>query len=196
MFLQFCWFFRTSIPRAPPCPPKPPKPLGACVTLTPRFYAKLAELRQRIRANSMPVLNKEELEESPASPHTTASLPRPARKSLNQASPRVTNPRLPSLQETQQLSLELREQEFKPPLPPKPSPPPYSNYIIAPQPFRRPLEPALEERAPNTNHSLAQQALESWWVKKICHRYLITFCPSWKQHLNACYVNLLLFNLR
>ena len=46
-----------------------------------RFYAKLAELRQRIRANSMPVLNKE-LEEDPAS--------RPARKSMSEV-PSVNN---------------------------------------------------------------------------------------------------------
>ena len=154
-----------------------------------RFYAKLAELRQRIRANSMPVLNKE-LEEDPASSRParksmsevpnnmlsqSASLPRPARAA-----------RLPSLVESQQLQLELRELEKpprdlesrttnqqhnpqpelsqriittdpeRPPLPPKPSTPSFSNFIIAPQPFRR---TEGEPEAP----SLAQQAIQSWY---------------------------------
>jgi len=171
-----------------------------------KFYAKLAELRQRIRANSMPVLNKE-LEEDPAS--------RPARKSMsevpivcknNMLSQSASLPRparaarLPSLVESQQLQLELRELEKppridpkrdpesrtinqhnpqppelspriiptasdqeqfsksdpeRPPLPPKPSTPSFSNFIIAPQPFRR---TEGESEAP----SLAQQAIQSW----------------------------------
>ena len=161
-----------------------------------RFYAKLAELRQRIRANSMPVLNKE-LEEDPAS--------RPARKSMSEV-PSANNmlsqsaslprparaARLPSLVESQQLQLELRELEKpprvepkrdlesrtinqhnlqpelsqriiptasdpeRPPLPPKPSTPSFSNFIIAPQPFRR---TEGEPEAP----SLAQQAIQSWY---------------------------------
>merc|ERR1719341_2968955 len=160
-----------------------------------KFYAKLAELRQRIRANSMPVLNKE-LEEDPAS--------RPARKSMSEV-PSANNmlsqsaslprpskaTRLPSLVESQQLQLELRELEKpprvepkrdlesrtinqhnlqpelsqriiptasdpeRPPLPPKPSTPSFSNFIIAPQPFRR---TEGEPEAP----SLAQQAIQSW----------------------------------
>jgi hypothetical protein len=161
-----------------------------------KFYAKLAELRQRIRANSMPVLNKE-LEEDPAS--------RPARKSMSEV-PSANNmlsqsaslprpakaTRLPSLVESQQLQLELRELEKpprvepkrdlesrtinqhnlqpelsqriiltasdpeRPPLPPKPSTPSFSNFIIAPQPFRR---TEGEPEAP----SLAQQAIQSWY---------------------------------
>merc|ERR1719341_940455 len=160
-----------------------------------KFYAKLAELRQRIRANSMPVLNKE-LEEDPAS--------RPARKSMSEV-PSANNmlsqsaslprpskaTRLPSLVESQQLQLELRELEKpprvepkrdlesrtinqhnlqpelsqriiptasdpeRPPLPPKPSTPSFSNFIIAPQPFRR------TEGEPEPP-SLAQQAIQSW----------------------------------
>ena len=116
----------------------------------------------------------------------SASLPRPARAA-----------RLPSLVESQQLQLELRELEKspridskrdmepsprtinqppelsprtiptdqeqfsksdpeRPPLPPKPSPPSFSNFIIAPQPFRR---AEGEHEAP----SLAQQAIQSWY---------------------------------
>ena len=171
-----------------------------------RFYAKLAELRQRIRANSMPVLNKE-IEEEPAAA-------RPARKSMsevpivcknNMLSQSASLPRpsraarLPSLVESQQLQLELRELEKpprvdpkrdlesrtinnqqhnqqspelsprtsdqeqfskpdpeRPPLPPKPSTPSFSSFIIAPQPFRR---AEGESEAP----SLAQQAIQSWY---------------------------------
>jgi len=170
-----------------------------------KFYAKLAELRQRIRANSMPVLNKEldPQEESASRPARksmsevpmvcktnllthSASLPRPARAA-----------RLPSLVESQQLQLELRELERspmvgssprdqqvhnqhnhqtelstlitlseqeklamsqdqeRPPLPPKPSTPSFSNFIIAPQPFRR------SDGDPESP-SLAQQAIQSW----------------------------------
>merc|ERR1719204_2737548 len=164
-----------------------------------KFYAKLAELRQRIRANSMPVLNKEldPHEESASRPARksksevpmvcktnllthSASLPRPARAA-----------RLPSLVESQQLQLELRElgssprdqqvhnqhnhqtelstlitlsdqekiamsqDQERPPLPPKPSTPSFSNFIIAPQPFRR------SDGDPESP-SLAQQAIQSW----------------------------------
>jgi len=116
----------------------------------------------------------------------SASLPRPARAT-----------RLPSLVESQQLQLELRELERspmvgssprdqqvhnqhnhqtelstlitlsdqekiamsqdqeRPPLPPKPSTPSFSNFIIAPQPFRR------SDGDPESP-SLAQQAIQSW----------------------------------
>ena len=115
-----------------------------------RFYAKLAELRQRIRANSMPVLNKdldslpeaskanlENLTKTSTLPNpkshrkhtpvpllTTSSLPRPGKK-----------PQMQTVLESQQLSLDLDSE--KPPLPPKPSPPQFSKFIISPQPFRR-----------------------------------------------------------
>ena len=115
-----------------------------------RFYAKLAELRQRIRANSMPVLNKdldslpdaskanlENLTKTSTLPnpkshrkHTpvpllsTSSLPRPGKK-----------PQMQTVLESQQLTLDLDSE--KPPLPPKPSPPQFSKFIISPQPFRR-----------------------------------------------------------
>jgi len=108
-----------------------------------KFYAKLAELRQRIRANSMPTLNKDpdtlegrhqRYSEPPPSyraDHSSASLPRPAK------------PRMQTVLESQQLSLELAEQE-KPPLLPKPSPPAqYQKYIILPQPFRKSEESKL-----------------------------------------------------
>merc|ERR1719323_1023738 len=170
-----------------------------------KFYAKLAELRQRIRANSMPVLNKE------LDPHEE-SASRPARKSMSEVpmvcktnllthSASLPRParaaRLPSLVESQQLQLELRELERspmvgssprdqqvhnqhnhqtelstlitlsdqeklamsqdqeRPPLPPKPSTPSFSNFIIAPQPFRR------SDGDPESP-SLAQQAIQSW----------------------------------
>ena len=52
-----------------------------------RFYAKLAELRQRIRANSMPTLNKDPdtLEDKDQrlgepSPHQSSTLPKSFRK--------------------------------------------------------------------------------------------------------------------
>jgi len=115
-----------------------------------KFYAKLAELRQRIRANSMPVLNKdldslpdaskanlENLTKTSTLPNpkshrkhtpvpllTTSSLPRPGKK-----------PQMQTVLESQQLTLDLESE--KPPLPPKPSPPQFSKYIISPQPFRR-----------------------------------------------------------
>ena len=117
-----------------------------------RFYAKLAELRQRIRANSMPTLNKDpdtlearhqRYSDPPPQPTTlplssSASLPRPAK------------PRMQTVLESQQLTLELSEQE-KPPLPPKPSPPTqYQKYIISPQPFRKPEESKLTLYAGST----------------------------------------------
>ena len=111
-----------------------------------RFYAKLAELRQRIRANSMPTLNTDpdNLPLNPIDPNTnihSSTLPKPQRKSFTELStsslPRQQKTRLPSVIESQQLNLNLNEAD-KPPLPPKPSPPlPYSKYIISPQPYRR-----------------------------------------------------------
>eukprot|EP00092_Neocalanus_flemingeri_P028362 GFUD01030799.1.p1 GENE.GFUD01030799.1~~GFUD01030799.1.p1 ORF type:complete len:942 (-),score=220.92 GFUD01030799.1:707-3532(-) len=110
-----------------------------------KFYAKLAELRQRIRANSMPTLNKDpdNLPLNPLDPNTeihSSTLPKPHRKSISEMStsslPRQPKSRLPSVIESQQLNLSLADD--KPPLPPKPSPPlPYSKYIISPQPYRR-----------------------------------------------------------
>eukprot|EP00092_Neocalanus_flemingeri_P026326 GFUD01028540.1.p1 GENE.GFUD01028540.1~~GFUD01028540.1.p1 ORF type:complete len:1050 (-),score=275.67 GFUD01028540.1:766-3915(-) len=110
-----------------------------------KFYAKLAELRQRIRANSMPTLNKDpdNLPLNPLDPNTeihSSTLPKPHRKSISEMStsslPRQPKSRLPSVIESQQLNLTLADD--KPPLPPKPSPPlPYSKYIISPQPYRR-----------------------------------------------------------
>jgi len=120
-----------------------------------KFYAKLDELRKRIRANSMPVLNREEGEA-----RLTASLPRPVRKTSLDNAPTSTPSIAPysappahtaSLPRPPRPSARLpavAEQE-RPPLPPKPSPappppyaatappPPYNSYIIAPQPYRR-----------------------------------------------------------
>ena len=115
----------------------------------------------------------------------SASLPRPARAT-----------RLPSLVESQQLQLELRElgssprdqqvhnqhnhqtelstlitlsdqeklamsqDQERPPLPPKPSTPSFSNFIIAPQPFRR------SDGDPESP-SLAQQAIQSWYPNSL-----------------------------
>ena len=129
-----------------------------------RFYAKLAELRQRIRANSMPVLNKDldTLQDSdsrtnldnlpktstlpksfrkasPAPDLTTSSLPRPGKQ-----------PRMQTVLESQQLTLDLDPE--KPPLPPKPSPPQFSKYIISPQPFRRTDDAKLTLFAGHTPH--------------------------------------------
>ena len=155
----------------------------------------------------MPVLNKE------LEPHEE-SASRPARKSMSEVpmvcktnllthSASLPRParatRLPSLVESQQLQLELRELERspmvgsssprdqpvhhqhnhqtelstlitlsdqeklamsqdqeRPPLPPKPSTPSFSNFIIAPQPFRR------SDGDPESP-SLAQQAIQSWY---------------------------------
>ena len=154
----------------------------------------------------MPVLNKE------LDPHEE-SASRPARKSMSEVpmvcktnllthSASLPRParatRLPSLVESQQLQLELRELERspmvgssprdqqvhnqhnhqtelstlitlsdqeklamsqdqeRPPLPPKPSTPSFSNFIIAPQPFRR------SDGDPESP-SLAQQAIQSWY---------------------------------
>ena len=105
-----------------------------------RFYAKLAELRQRIRANSMPTLNKEpdNLPLNPLDPNTdihSSTLPKPHRKSYNELStsslPRQPKSRLPSVLESQQLNLNLAEAD-KPPLPPKlkSDPHPHSFYKI------------------------------------------------------------------
>jgi len=123
-----------------------------------KFYAKLAELRQRIRANSMPTLNKEpdNLPLNPLDPNTdihSSTLPKPHRKSYNELStsslPRQPKSRLPSVLESQQLNLTLEEAN-KPPLPPKPSPPlPYSKYIISPQPYRRLDDPKTPDSPPS-----------------------------------------------
>merc|ERR1712106_688318 len=123
-----------------------------------KFYAKLAELRQRIRANSMPTLNKDPdiLPLNPLDPNTdihSSTLPKPHRKSVSELStsslPRQPKSRLPSVLETQQLNLNLTDAD-KPPLPPKPSPPlPYSKYIISPQPYRRLDDPKLPESPPS-----------------------------------------------
>lgn len=114
-----------------------------------RFYAKLAELRQRIRANSMPTLNKDldSLQDvSKTNLDTlsqTATLPKSYRKHSHGSDlstfslPRPGKPRMQTVLESQQLNLDLAPEE-KPPLPPKPSPPHHlSKYIISPQPFRR-----------------------------------------------------------
>ena len=97
-----------------------------------RFYAKLAELRQRIRANSMPTLNKD--------PDTLEP-----RQNASSSLPRTFKPRMETVLESQQLTLDLADQE-KPPLPPKPFPSPpnqYGKFIISPQPFRKPEESKL-----------------------------------------------------
>jgi len=123
-----------------------------------RFYAKLAELRQRIRANSMPTLNKDpdNLPLNPLDPNTdihSSTLPKSHRKSFTEMStsslPRQPKSRLPSVIESQQLNLSLPEAD-KPPLPPKPSPPlPYSKYIISPQPYRRSDDPKVPDSPPS-----------------------------------------------
>ena len=123
-----------------------------------RFYAKLAELRQRIRANSMPTLNKDpdNLPLNPLDPNTeihSSTLPKPHRKSFTDMTtsslPRQPKSRLPSVIESQQLNLNLADAD-KPPLPPKPSPPlPYSKYIISPQPYRRSDDPKAPDSPPS-----------------------------------------------
>ena len=120
-----------------------------------RFYAKLAELRQRIRANSMPTLNKdpdtlEDKDQRLSEPtHQSSTLPKSFRKhppdSFSASLPRPAKPRMQTVLESPgvELTLEMAEQE-KPPLPPKPSPPgQYPKYIISPQPFRKPEETKL-----------------------------------------------------
>lgn len=114
-----------------------------------RFYAKLAELRQRIRANSMPTLNKDPdtLESSYQSSSLSSTLPKSFRKHQTDPStaslPRSAKPRMETVLESQQLTLEVAEDE-RPPLPPKPSPPnQYQKYIISPKPFRKPEESKL-----------------------------------------------------
>merc|ERR1719186_2242160 len=123
-----------------------------------KFYAKLAELRQRIRANSMPTLNKDpdNLPLNPLDPNTeihSSTLPKPHRKSFTDMTasplPRQPKSRLPSVIESQQLNLNLADAD-KPPLPPKPSPPlPYSKYIISPQPYRRSDDPKAPDSPPS-----------------------------------------------
>jgi len=109
-----------------------------------KFYAKLAELRQRIRANSVPNSLNKDLDSVQEDTNNldsftkTSTLPKTNRKpDLNTSSlPRSIKPRMQTVLESEQLNLE-QEQE-KPPLPPKPSPPnQFSKYIISPQPFRK-----------------------------------------------------------
>ena len=122
-----------------------------------RFYAKLAELRQRIRANSMPTLNKdpdtlEPRQQRYSEPSCqSATLPKSFRRphtdtsSASSSLPRTFKPRMETVLESQQLTLDLADQE-KPPLPPKPFPSPpnqYGKFIISPQPFRKPEESKL-----------------------------------------------------
>jgi len=114
-----------------------------------KFYAKLAELRQRIRANSMPTLNKDPdtLESSYQSSSLSSTLPKSFRKHQADPSsaslPRSAKPRMETVLESQQLTLEVSEDE-RPPLPPKPSPPnQYQKYIISPKPFKKPEETKL-----------------------------------------------------
>ena len=127
-----------------------------------RFYAKLAELRQRIRANSMPTLNKDLPEEDSANNESfqTSTLPKTYRKHNHELSttsslPRLNKPRMQTVLETQQL--ELSGDQEKPPLPPKPSPPQqFSKFIISPQPFRR-TDDAKLSMINNSQH-------EEWYV--------------------------------
>ena len=102
-----------------------------------RFYAKLAELRQRIRANSLPVLHQD-----PASqPPTNTPLTHPPIAHTNSL-PRPAKSRLPSLLESSESpsSLEGEPERIpegeKPPLPPKPSPPHSFTSMITAKPFR------------------------------------------------------------
>ena len=93
----------------------------------------------------MPTLNKdpdtlEDKDQRLSEPSLQSStLP----KSFSASLPRPAKPRMQTVVESQQLTLEMAEQE-KPPLPPKPSPPSqYPKYIISPQPFRKPEETKL-----------------------------------------------------
>jgi len=104
-----------------------------------KFYAKLAELRQRIRANSLPVLHQD-----PASqPPTNTPLTHPPIAHTNSL-PRPAKSRLPSLLESSESpsSLEGEPERIpegeKPPLPPKPSPPHSFTSMITAKPFRSP----------------------------------------------------------
>ena len=135
-----------------------------------RFYAKLAELRQRIRANSMPTLNKDLPEEDPQTntePFSqTSTLPKTFRKHNNLdlstgSLPRMNKPRMQTVLETQQL--ELGDQE-KPPLPPKPSPPnQLTKFIISPQPFRRTDDLKLSLMSSGHNPNFSPQHDEREW---------------------------------
>jgi len=125
-----------------------------------KFYAKLAELRQRIRANSLPVLaacdlpGAGDLPAAGALTNTTAADDTTALHTnqskqcdINKQSntlPRSNKSRLPSLLETSELSPqslestasggELADETAKPPIPPKPSP---SLSFMSARPFSR-----------------------------------------------------------
>jgi len=124
-----------------------------------KFYAKLAELRQRIRATSMPTLNKDESlppTPTPLIDSYSSSLPRPSKSN-----------RLPSLIESQTL-------------PRQASPTPYSSNsskIMSPQPFRRSCDspntpsgrfslPITHENAPCTNNQPSSWDQHDPWRKK------------------------------
>lgn len=127
-----------------------------------KFYAKLAELRQRIRATSMPTLNKDESAPPTLTPlidSYSSSLPRPSKSN-----------RLPSLIEAQTL--------------PRQSSPTFSSKIMSPQPFRRSCDspgtpssvhspssgrfslPVTHENAPCTNNQSNSWDQHDPWRKK------------------------------
>ena len=86
----------------------------------------------------------------------TSTLPKPGRRNQSDLTtgslPRPGKPRMQTVLESQQLNLDLVDQE-KPPLPPKPSPPhQFSKFIISPQPFRRTDDAKLTLFAGNTPH--------------------------------------------
>ena len=86
----------------------------------------------------------------------TSTLPKPSRRNHSDLTtgslPRPGKPRMQTVLESQQLNLDLADQE-KPPLPPKPSPPhQFSKFIISPQPFRRTDDAKLTLFAGNTPH--------------------------------------------
>ena len=87
-----------------------------------RFYAKLAELRQRIRANSVPNSLNKDLDSVQEDTNNldsftkTSTLPKTNRKpDLNTSSlPRSIKPRMQTVLESEQLNLEQeQEQRFK-----------------------------------------------------------------------------------
>ena len=105
----------------------------------------------------MPTLNKDDLDtladDDKANLDTfSRTLPKPARNLTTGSLPRPGKPRMQTVLESQQLNLDLGDQE-KPPLPPKPSPPhQFSKFIISPQPFRRTDDAKLTLFAGNTPH--------------------------------------------
>ena len=105
----------------------------------------------------MPTLNKDDLDtiadDDKANLDTfSRTLPKPARTLATGSLPRPGKPRMQTVLESQQLNLDLGDQE-KPPLPPKPSPPhQFSKFIISPQPFRRTDDAKLTLFAGNTPH--------------------------------------------